>query len=315
MLFCRAMTSRVISFLENLRIEMVGPSMASGGMMMLTRLPSLRRASTSGVDSSTRRPTSVTMRVATCRTCGSSRKTHVGQLDLALALDVDLMRAVDHDVGHALVVEQRLERAEADHVVDEEADDRLQLGGVQLDLEVDDDLLDDLGDLLAQLLRAERRGDRDVDALHEKRHDLLLDLHLALVLRLGRDLGAALGQRVDGRFGRAGASAAPWWRRRRRRVRRAWHRRRRAAAGAARRGSGAPRWPATSASSTSLAVSASCSGVALASPSGPSAWRSRSLAAERSMDERVVARRSAGRRRTRLPCAVTSLPGARRSGS
>ena len=75
MLPCRAITSRVISFLENLRIEMVGPSMASGGMMMLTRLPSLRRASTSGVDSSTRRPTSVTMRVATCSTCGSSRKT------------------------------------------------------------------------------------------------------------------------------------------------------------------------------------------------------------------------------------------------
>ena len=61
-------------------------------------------------------------------------------------------------------------------------------------------------------------------------------------------------------------------------------RRRRAAAGAARRGSGFASWPATSASSTSLAISASCSGLALASPSGPSAWRSRSVAAERSID-------------------------------
>ena len=43
-------------------------------------------------------------------------------------------------------------------------------------------------------------------------------------------------------------------------------------------------WPATSASSTSLAVSASSSGLALARPSAPSAWRSRSLAAERSID-------------------------------
>ena len=173
MLPWRAITSSVISFLENLRIEMVGPSMASGGMMMLTRLPSLRRASTSGVDSSTRRPTSVTMRVATCSTCGSSRNDDVGQLDLALALDVDLVRAVDHDVGDALVGEQRLERAEADHVVDEQPHDRAQLGGVELDLQVDDDLLDDLGDLVAQLVRAERRGDRDVDALHQERHHLL----------------------------------------------------------------------------------------------------------------------------------------------
>ena len=37
---CLAMMSSVIPFLENLRIEMLGPSIASGGMMMLTRLPS-----------------------------------------------------------------------------------------------------------------------------------------------------------------------------------------------------------------------------------------------------------------------------------
>ena len=47
--FC-AMMSRVIVFLENLRIEIEAPSIASGGMMMLTRLPSARRASTSGRD-------------------------------------------------------------------------------------------------------------------------------------------------------------------------------------------------------------------------------------------------------------------------
>jgi len=57
MFACWAIVSRVIVFLENLRIEMAGPSIASGGAMMLTRLPSARRASTSGVDSSMRRPT------------------------------------------------------------------------------------------------------------------------------------------------------------------------------------------------------------------------------------------------------------------
>jgi hypothetical protein len=39
-----------------------GPSMASGGAMTLTREPSARRASQIGEDSSTRRPTWLTMR-------------------------------------------------------------------------------------------------------------------------------------------------------------------------------------------------------------------------------------------------------------
>jgi hypothetical protein len=42
---------------ENFRIVSVGPRSASGGMIALTRLPSGRRASTIGEDSSMRRPT------------------------------------------------------------------------------------------------------------------------------------------------------------------------------------------------------------------------------------------------------------------
>jgi hypothetical protein len=42
----------------------------------------------------------------------------VDALDLAAALDVDVVRPVDHDLGDGLVVEQRLERPEARHVVD-----------------------------------------------------------------------------------------------------------------------------------------------------------------------------------------------------
>ncbi|MBM2829156.1 MAG: hypothetical protein HW408_1688, partial [Actinobacteria bacterium] len=44
-------------FTPNRRIDMAGPSMDRGGMMTLTRDPSASRASTSGDDSSTRRPT------------------------------------------------------------------------------------------------------------------------------------------------------------------------------------------------------------------------------------------------------------------
>jgi len=46
---------------ENFRIVSVGPRSASGGMIALTRLPSGRRASTIGEDSSIRRPTCETI--------------------------------------------------------------------------------------------------------------------------------------------------------------------------------------------------------------------------------------------------------------
>ncbi len=57
----------------NLRMVSDGPFSDSGGMIALTRLPSGRRASTSGELSSMRRPTRETMRSMIRRTCLSSR--------------------------------------------------------------------------------------------------------------------------------------------------------------------------------------------------------------------------------------------------
>ena len=65
--------SMVIGFSENLRIEIAVPRSESGGTITLTRLPSLRRASASGVVWSTRRPTWLTMRWAIWNRCDSSR--------------------------------------------------------------------------------------------------------------------------------------------------------------------------------------------------------------------------------------------------
>src|SRR3546814_19974611 len=59
---------------------------------------------------------------------------------LATALDVDLLGAVDHDVGPQLVGQQGLEGAEAEHVVEHDVDDRLLLRRVQVQLLVEDDL-------------------------------------------------------------------------------------------------------------------------------------------------------------------------------
>ena len=57
------------------RIDIAGPSSASGGMIALTREPSARRASTMGLDSSMRRPTELTIRSIICIRCRSSLKT------------------------------------------------------------------------------------------------------------------------------------------------------------------------------------------------------------------------------------------------
>jgi len=42
---------------------------------------------------------------------------HVGEHRLALALDVDLLRVVDHDLGDLPVVEEDLQRTETEDVV------------------------------------------------------------------------------------------------------------------------------------------------------------------------------------------------------
>ena len=61
-------------FFANLRIVTSGPLSDSGGMMALTRLPSGRRASTIGEDSSIRRPTWATILLMIRRRCDSSVK-------------------------------------------------------------------------------------------------------------------------------------------------------------------------------------------------------------------------------------------------
>ena len=51
-------------------------------------------------------------------------------LDPALLLDEDLLRAVDHDVGDLVVLEQQLERAEAEGLVEDLVDQPLALVAV-----------------------------------------------------------------------------------------------------------------------------------------------------------------------------------------
>ena len=79
----RSMSS-VIGFSENLRIEIAVPRKDSGGTITLTRLPSFRRASASGVVWSTRRPTWLTMRWAIWNRWLSSRNRIGAMVSLPL---------------------------------------------------------------------------------------------------------------------------------------------------------------------------------------------------------------------------------------
>lgn len=66
-------SSAVNGSTANLRMVSTGPSMERGGMMALTREPSGSRASTIGLDSSTRRPNGVTILSMTWRMWSASR--------------------------------------------------------------------------------------------------------------------------------------------------------------------------------------------------------------------------------------------------
>src|SRR5579885_917511 len=70
---CTRSAGNSLSVLKR-RIDTTGPSTASGGMIALTRDPSMSRASTMGVDSSIRRPTCETILSMMRSRCAESRK-------------------------------------------------------------------------------------------------------------------------------------------------------------------------------------------------------------------------------------------------
>ena len=141
-------------------------------MMALTRLPSGRRASTIGDDSSMRRPTCETILSMIRSRCASSRKPRRRALELAGALDVDPVVRVDHDLRDGVVAQERLERAVAEDVVGDLADELppllpRQRRAVEREL-LRDRAQDALGEVLVRLpleeLRAEPLDARVVDA-------------------------------------------------------------------------------------------------------------------------------------------------------
>ncbi len=213
-----ARSASVYGSRENFRIVSVGPRSDSGGMIALTRLPSGRRASTIGEDSSTRRPTCETMRSMIRSTCASSVK-------LTFARSIRPLRSMYTSSAPLtmisvtdVVAQERLERSVAEDVVGDLLLDAHTLGAAErrpVDRELlGDRVLDERRELVGRADRVQRgaelRDARSVDPALELR--VLVDgRRRALeVTRAAVPVSVveALGERTEGGSGRCGGLVA-----------------------------------------------------------------------------------------------------------
>ena len=217
----RSRSSLVIGLEPNIRMVTTAPSSASGGMIALNREPFGRRASTIGEVSSTRRPTRETIRSMIWSRCSLSRKMTSELLDAPLLLDEDHLGAVDHDVGDLLVLQEQLQRPEAERLVEDLVDEPLALVAVQERVLGVAEVLDDAADLAAERGRVHLADPVHVEPVDELHVDVQLERLVGLVGRVrllggrpapvggGGGGGAADGAGGGGGVGaRAGAEAA-----------------------------------------------------------------------------------------------------------
>ena len=104
---------------------------------------------------------------------------HVRELQLALALDVDLLRTVDHHLGEGLVAQQRLERAEAQDLVGDLLEHAHALGAGEGEALLVGDLAEQLLDLAPDLDLV-----RQVELRVQLVDEPVLDAELGLAERL-----------------------------------------------------------------------------------------------------------------------------------
>ena len=105
------------------RMESVGASSVTGGSVALTRLPSGSRASTIGerlVDPPAHAggdPLDDPHQVV------DVAETHAGLFQASETLDIDLIGAIDEDVGHGRIGHQRRQRADAQRLLQQVVDE------------------------------------------------------------------------------------------------------------------------------------------------------------------------------------------------
>jgi len=131
----------------------------------------------------------------------------VGELDLAGALDVDPLAAVDHDLGHGVVAEERLERAVAEDVIGDLPDELATLIARQRRPVEGELLRDSPKDALGEVARGLGREELGAELGDAGVMDASLELRVRVgdtaFLRCGR--GQSLCPGCSG-LGEAGAS-------------------------------------------------------------------------------------------------------------
>ena len=126
-------------------------------------------------------------------------EAHAGRLEHAVPLDIDAFVAVDQNVVDGRVLEQRLERAEAGHLVENFRDEVVELLGVErqpLDQHV---LRHQLLDVVADFLFRQLFQRRQIDLLDQPAMQAHLGVEqLVGQQRIGRLRRARLGRRASG---------------------------------------------------------------------------------------------------------------------
>ncbi len=150
--------------------------------MTLTRLPSTNRASSIGLEFVDAPPDRRRDALGDVKHLRVAAKLQIGQFQLAAALDVDHARSIDEDVRYGRIAQQRVDRAEPDHLVDDVRAEDVLFVGVQQDFSLVRDLADQLGDEIRQLLL----GDADSNERFDPGEDLIADQVLRLRLPVAR---------------------------------------------------------------------------------------------------------------------------------
>ena len=124
-------------------------------------------------------------------------EAHAGRLEHAAALDIDAFVAVDQDVVDGRVLEQRLERAKAGHLVENFGDEVVELLRVERQPLDQDVLRDQLLDVLADFLFGQLFQRRQIDLLDQPavQADLGVEQLVAEQRIGGRGRGAGSGRR------------------------------------------------------------------------------------------------------------------------
>ena len=176
------------------RIDITGPSSASGGMITFTREPSGRRASAIGLDSSTRRPTRETiLSMIFIRWLSSTKLTFVVS-SRPRRSTYTCCAAVDQDVGDARVGQQRLQGAQAQHLVLDVAHQVAPLGAVDDHVLFGQQPLDHRAQFLAQPGVGQALHRLQVEAGQQEL--VHLHLHLLVGARGARRRLASRGDRL-----------------------------------------------------------------------------------------------------------------------